>query len=500
MKLTLLSFFWALSFCAILAEEPHVAAPYFGIHLVDEQTGRGVPLIELRTVNDIRCVSDNAGWIAFYEPGLMGREVFFYLSGPGYTKEKDGFGYTGVRVTPKAGETISVKLKRTNIAERIGRTTGQGQYRDSELLGLPCPLPNLTNGGVMGQDSIQAVPYRGKVFWLWGDTNVSQYPLGNFQTTSAFTSRQVNAENGIAFDYLMDNEKPQQLRHMLPLKEPGAVWLFGLLNIKDDQKEEMLLAHFSRHRALNDAVEHGLCRFNESTGIFEKIKSLDATEKWRFPQGNAVRVSDAEGDYFYFCNPLPRVRVRAKQHDLLTPASYEALRFDESTHDWRWQHELPPTSQGEEIKLLLNGTIKPEQGQFDLKDVATGKSVLLHNASITWNAWRQKFVLIGVQNGSKEDPSPLGEVWYAESAKVSGPWKQGVKIASHPRYTFYNPVHHDFLDAEGGKVIYFEGTYSLEFSGNPLAPARYDYNQLMYRLDLSDPALKILRPASPALR
>jgi hypothetical protein len=50
-----------------------------------------------------------------------------------------------------------------------------------------------------------------------------------------------------------------------------------------------------------------------------------------------------------------------------------------------------------------------------------------------------------------------------------------------------------FLDAEGGRVIYFEGTYSLEFSGNPLAPARYDYNQIMYRLDLGDQRLEAVR-------
>ena len=72
----------------------------------------------------------------------------------------------------------------------------------------------------------------------------------------------------------------------------------------------------------------------------------------------------------------------------------------------------------------------------------------------------------------------------------AGPWHSAVKIASHPRYSFYNPVHHAFLDAEGGRIIYFQGTYSLEFSGNPLAPARYDYNQVMYRLDLSDERLE----------
>jgi hypothetical protein len=81
-------------------------------------------------------------------------------------------------------------------------------------------------------------------------------------------------------------------------------------------------------------------------------------------------------------------------------------------------------------------------------------------------------------------------VWYAESKQPDGPWGKAAKVVSHPRYTYYNPVHHTFLDADGGRFIYFEGTYTLEFSGNPVAPARYDYNQLMYKLDLDNPRLK----------
>ena len=46
------------------------AATYFTIRVVDEQTGRGVPLVELRTVNGIRLFTDSNGIVAFHEPGL----------------------------------------------------------------------------------------------------------------------------------------------------------------------------------------------------------------------------------------------------------------------------------------------------------------------------------------------------------------------------------------------------------------------------------------------
>ena len=52
---------------------------YFTITVVDEQTGRGVPLVELQTVNNIRLFSDSNGIVAFDEPGLENQSVFFHV-------------------------------------------------------------------------------------------------------------------------------------------------------------------------------------------------------------------------------------------------------------------------------------------------------------------------------------------------------------------------------------------------------------------------------------
>ncbi len=40
-------------------------------------------------------------------------------------------------------------------------------------------------------------------------------------------------------------------------------------------------------------------------------------------------------------------------------------------------------------------------------------------------------------------------------------------------------------------MIYLEGSYVNTFSGNPHPTPYYEYNQIMYRLDLSDPRLKL---------
>ena len=138
-------------------------------------------------------------------------------------------------------------------------------------------------------------------------------------------------------------------------------------------------------------------------------------------------------------------------------------------------------------KLIDVGVMKPDESPFSLRDRDTGKPVLAHGGSVYWNGYRKRFVMIFVEGFGT--PSFLGEVWYAEADAPEGPWTDAVKIATHDRMDFYNPKQHPMFDADGGRTIYFEGTYTNTFSGNPIKTPRYEYNQVMYRLDLTDPRL-----------
>ena len=85
-------------------------------------------------------------------------------------------------------------------------------------------------------------------------------------------------------------------------------------------------------------------------------------------------------------------------------------------------------------------------------------------------------------------PSAFGELWYAEADAPTGPWGPAVKVLSHANYTFYNPrLHPEFTPAES-PILLFEGTYTREFADHPHPTPRYDYNQILYRLDLDEPA------------
>ena len=61
----------------------HGASEYFAIRVVDEKTGRGVPLVRLSTNNRIVSYTDSNGVVAWNEPGLMDRDVYFQVDSPG---------------------------------------------------------------------------------------------------------------------------------------------------------------------------------------------------------------------------------------------------------------------------------------------------------------------------------------------------------------------------------------------------------------------------------
>ena len=134
------------------------------------------------------------------------------------------------------------------------------------------------------------------------------------------------------------------------------------------------------------------------------------------------------------------------------------------------------------------GKVRREEACNLVAGAKSGRRVIAHNGSVAWNAYRRKWIMIFCQEHG--GPSYLGEIWYAEAERLQGPWRKATKVVTHDRYSFYNVKHHPLFDRDGGRVIYFEGTYTAALSGNKDRTPRYDYNQIMYRLDLADERLR----------
>ncbi len=470
---------------SVAAEPPKFAE----VRVVDADTKRGVPLVELITVSHVRSVTDNAGRVAFDDPELLGREVFLSVKSHGYEVPKDGFGFRGVKVTPTPGKVVEIAVKRTMIAERLCRLTGEGRYRDTLLLGHKSPIDYGPNPGrVAGQDSVQVVEYKNELRWFWGDTSRMNYPLGMFRTAGAKTARKLpDPAAGIAFDYFTDKAGFARAMMLLAERPEGVIWIDGVCVVPDEKGKETLVAHYSRRKGLAEQLEHGLAVYDDATDTFVPKVELTKGETWRFPSGHPFAFEE-DGKKWLLCgDPAPVVRVPATLTAVLDPKQYEA--FARVKAEWRWQTELPPTDAMAEAELVRTKAIRAEDARFT--PTGDGAAVTLHRGTVRWNAYRKRWVLIATQQGGK--PSHLGEVWYAEADHPTGPFRAAVKVLTHDRMSFYNPVHHPFLDADGGRTIHFEGTYTADFSSAKEKTPRYEYNQMLYRLDVDAPQLKAIR-------
>jgi len=302
--------------------------PVHVIEVIDEQTGRGVPLVEIETVDRVRYYTDSNGVVAFNEPGLMNQKVFFGVSSFGYEFPEDMFGFHGTIVETTAGGTTKLKIKRLNIAERLYRITGQGIYRDTILAGRKPPVDvPLLNAQVVGQDSVQATVYRGKAYFFWGDTSKLGYPLGNFRTTGATVALPgkggPDPAIGVVPKYFTDPESAFT-KQMIPLTEQGPVWIDGVLTASDDGGKERMLAHFSRMQDLGTRLERGLITFDDASETFKKLLPVPLETRLA-PGGHAFRAMVDGQAYFYFAVPYPCVRVRADWRSITDLSSYEAF-------------------------------------------------------------------------------------------------------------------------------------------------------------------------------
>ncbi len=481
------------------------ALPYFTITVVDDVTGRGVPLVELTTTNHLRYVTDSNGIVAFYEQGLMNTDVFFHVKSHGYSYPKDGFGYAGLALKTTEGGRAEIKVHRDNIAQRLYRITGEGIYAESLLVGRPVPLKQpVINGLVLGQDSVLTAVYKNMVYWFWGDTNRPAYPLGNFHASGATSQLPgkggLDPEVGIDLTYFVKEDGFS--KDMMPFDAPGPVWLGGLLTLNDGTRGERLFAMYSNVDTAMKAQEIGIAEFDDKKEVFEKIEQFDLDTPIQ-PNGHPFRVTDKGVECIYFS---PVTRVRADVASYKDPSKYEAftalkegsrkekLEIDRDAQGkarFAWKKNTPALFPQDEARLIKEEKLKPEDALFHIQDVATGKPVAYHGASVSWNEYRKRFVMIMSEIFGT---SLLGEVWYLEADTPLGPWVYARKIVTHDAYTFYNPRHHPMFDKDNGRVIYFDGTYTNWLTGHTNHTPRYDYNQIMYKLDLADPRLALPVP------
>ncbi|MEY4583220.1 MAG: hypothetical protein RL701_7923 [Pseudomonadota bacterium] len=456
----------------------------FGLHIVDSVSQLGVPLVFAKLADDpTTYVSDSQGVIAYCNPMLLDTRRAWTLTSAGY--------HTATELTElelHSGHLERIEVVRDSLAERLYRSTGQGIYRDSVLLGLRTPTV-AANGFVMAQDAVSSALYHDQLFWIWGITQRPNYPLGNF-ATSAARSTAADALSGTTVDYFVDTNG--YARGVVEDIAPTmlATWVTSLVNVRNRAGDEELFATFVKANGDLSVNKRGLLRFAAERERFVATGVEYPLSNFVAPAGQPMRV----GDYLYYGSPL---RIPANTEALLDTTRYEVF-----------------TALGEHGELALGADGKPAYAfrpasqettlaqltaaGFDTAQALTGHTRSPDLAALLdldgtgaqgYNARRDRFVRVVAQkNGST---SFLGEVWYLEGDTPVGPWVYARKILTHDRYSFYAPwLHGDFADS--GRHVYFEATYTDALASNlAVLTPRYNRNQIMYRLDVEDPRLAL---------
>lgn len=427
------------------------------INVMEQGSGWPVPMVGLRTTHNVRFVSDNAGIIAFDLPELMGKECWFFVEGHGYGVPADGFGYRGVRLTPTPGGEATVEVQRELPAKRLGRITGGGIFGESQRFGLES---GWEDQGLLGCDSVQIAVHNGRLFWAWGDSAVAKYPLGLFHMASATTGlrplQSFEPPVRLRYDYFRDEKGDVRVVARMP--GDGPTWISGYVSLPDQDGVSRLAATYVKIEHQLSPYETGLCVWDEQEQRFVNHRVLwkktrEEPEPPRTPDGHPTFWQDESGrSWVLFGDPFPRLRCEATFEAWENPDAWEML-----------------------------------EPQAKVRSTDGGREITPHRGSIAWNGYRRRWVTVFTELAGK--PSFLGEIWYAESDAPTGPWGAAVKVVTHANYTFYNPRLHPELTGGESPILLFEGTFTRQFADHPETWPRHDYNQVLYRLDLDDPAL-----------
>jgi hypothetical protein len=504
--------------CATTSDDSYfeTGEAYFGLRFIDAATGRGVPLVEIKSNNHLRYISDSAGWIAIDPYDLGAKSVYFRVATHGYElDDKGAIGKEAIILNLGPGKRRTVELGRTNIAERLYRITGEGIYHHSLKLGISAPhfLPNEPRGGVFGQDSVNTVIYNDELYWFWGDTRRANGPLGNFKVSGATSPsplrHKVDANMGVDLDYFIGPSG--FVRSMCPFEGNQTVWIGGLSVVKH-AAEETLFCHYVRSNNAMEILERGIAQWDDNKKVFvEKLTYPEDSPE--YPRGAPLKMMEGGQPWFYYGELFRNTRVRATVDNLLDLKTYESytclkpgsrwnpqsppLDLDSNGNPiWSWKKDTDLVDYERWETMANKGLVKSGDNPYVLIDMETGDRVIPTYGSISLNKHNKKWSLITVQYLGD---SAFGEIWYAIADSPMGPWSKAKKIISHNAYSFYNVRQHPYFSSDS--FIYLEGSYTKSFSGSKNPTPRYDYNQIMYRLDLDDPRLPQVAPAAnPANR
>ncbi len=314
----------------------------FRIQVVDEETGRGVPLVELRTVNQIRYVTDSNGVVAFDEPGLFNLQGLLHRHEPRLRGRQGQFRLPRRRRSQVTeGGSARISIRRRNIAERLYRVTGAGIYRDSILTGDPRPDPRAAAqrpGHGPGQRGQRRLP--GEDPLVLGRHQPPRLPARQLPRARGHlgAARPRRARS-------LEGRGPPLLPRRQGLREADRAHArrWADLDLGPDRAPRPRAA---RSGCSPTTSRSATCWRSTSRGSPSSIRRRSGSRRSSssptrrriagdYPSGHAFLHRDRGVDYVYYASPYPLIRVPADPDRLGNPAAFESFTCLKAGHEPR---------------------------------------------------------------------------------------------------------------------------------------------------------------------
>lgn len=359
----------------------------------------------------------------------------------------------------------------------------------------------------------------GTLTWLDGLTTVED-PSGRERLFALYVQmRRVDQQRPL---------QPDQARH------PSGIWwtddslakevaLKRRREIGPEAVEQYLQLHESTE-AFETRVTRGVMEYRPATQYFHRVATFPAREIDDLHIGShAVHVPQERPTHIVFSGLAPNRRVEARAEAIVDIDRYESFTClragvrtesgdpgaaaDQLDRDgdgrlrYGWRRHTAPVGPREQAQLVAAGRIEPDERWFVLRDVRTGDELINQHHSLQWNPYRRRYA--GLFTCQRQDESSraetyevdsLNQTWYGEADTLLGPWAYLEKVVDVGDYAYYNPLYNPYFHEQGGRILYFEGTYTRFMNGSAPMRPRDNYNQVMHRLDLDDP--RVVMPAA----
>lgn len=473
------------------------AADYYAIKVIDSATGRGVPQVDLVMTDGRRYTTDSGGTVAFNRNGYMNTPDVFVVETYGYRLASG----TSVTLTPVLGQSGTISLNRSQIAERMYRETGVNRWSQTVAVGGTSPInyPGVgAPGNVFGQDSGLTAVYKGKLYEFWGDTGRDLNNdakddggvAGKYRTTGGIMDLPANGgldpNAGENINYILNSDGT--LKEMFPSANGFAgplVWASSPMVTLDANGNEKLVMGYANVSGLSSSGG-GFAVFNDATQQFQPVSTFSANALVK-PGQNAYLTSFNGVSYYVIPAGNSFIRVRNTYADITNINSYEVytplkpgsnlpsdtflgishiVSASDINYDangkvvWTWSPNTTILNGFDYDNLNRNGLVPFAQNPFQFKDIDTGNVISFSTSAITYNDYLKAWTFIGQQwFGS----SAFGEVWFAQAKTLTGPWTWVRKVQTSTRpnvndpYTFYNVIQHPYYSRDG-RYLYYEGT------------------------------------------